>query len=143
MKAKNRLMPVLFILLLVTLTGSGWVVSSAEARAAADVTSPEEFFGFQLGADRKIARWDKIVEYFELLQKESDKIEVVNMGPSTEGHPFLRVIISSADNMENLEHLREVNAKISDPRGLSENEVNRLISALSASQAAPRRLGTR
>ena len=36
------------------------------------VTSPETFFGFRLGSDRQIARWDKIVDYFELLQKESD-----------------------------------------------------------------------
>ncbi len=28
------------------------------------VISPEGFFGHQMGADRKMARWDKIVEYF-------------------------------------------------------------------------------
>jgi len=91
------------------------------------ITSPEEFFGFQMGSDRKMARWDKIVEYFMLLEKQSDKIKVINMGPSTEGNPFLLVIISSPDNLANLEHFKEVNAKISDPRGLLEEEIEDLI----------------
>ena len=53
------------------------------------ITPPEEFFGYQLGSDRKLARWDKIVEYYWLLDKESEKIKVTDMGPSTEGNPFL------------------------------------------------------
>ncbi|MBL7080470.1 peptidase M14 family protein, partial [Candidatus Bathyarchaeota archaeon] len=92
------------------------------------IKSPEEFFGFQLGIDRKIARWDKIVEYFYTLEKNSDKIKVIDMGPSTEGNPFLQVIISSAENLANLEELREINNKIADPRGLTKEEVKGLIS---------------
>ncbi len=91
------------------------------------VTPPEEFFGFRLGSDRKIARWDRIVAYFRLLETQSDRIKVVEMGPSTEGNPFLLVIISSADNLRNLERLREVNLRLSDPRGLTEEEAEALI----------------
>ena len=93
----------------------------------ADVTSPEEFFGFQLGSDRKIARWDKIVDYFNKLQEQSDKIKVIDMGPSTEGNPFLLCIISSAKNLANLEKIREVNNKLADPAGLSEEDAEKLI----------------
>ena len=98
------------------------------ATVQAQITSPEKFFGFQLGSDRKIARWDRIVEYFGLLEKEGGgRLKVVNMGPSTMGNPFLLVILSSASNLARLERLKEVNAKISDPRGLSEAEVKKLI----------------
>ncbi len=90
------------------------------------ITSPEAFFDFQLGSDRKIARWDQIVDYFRLLEEQSDKIQVIDMGPSTEGHPFLFVIISSPENLANLAHLREVNAQIKDPRGISEEVINSL-----------------
>jgi hypothetical protein len=92
-----------------------------------ELKSPEEFFGFQLGSDRNIARWDKIVEYFNHLEEGSDKIKVMDMGPSTEGHPFLQVIISSPENLGDLENIREINNKIADPRGLSEDEVEALI----------------
>lgn len=96
--------------------------------APAQVTTPTKFFGFQLGSDRKIARWDRIVEYFRVLEKESGgKLSVVNAGRTTEGNPFLFVFISSPANIAKLEQLRQVNAKISDPRGLSEQEVRSLI----------------
>ncbi|MCW4051179.1 MAG: M14 family metallopeptidase [Candidatus Bathyarchaeota archaeon] len=92
------------------------------------ITSPEEFFGHQLGADRKIAHWDKIVEYFWKLQKESKKIKVIDMGPSTEGHPFLAVIITSEENMKNLEKIQETNQQIVAPGDLSEDEVKPMVS---------------
>lgn len=92
-----------------------------------EITSPEEFFGFRMGTDRKIARWDKIVDYFFLLQDQSDNIIVRELGLSTEGKPFLEVIISSTENLAKLEELRINNLKISDPRGLNEGEVMDLI----------------
>jgi hypothetical protein len=91
------------------------------------VTSPEEFFGFKMGSDRKMARWDKIVEYFYKLESESDNIKVVGMGPTTEGNPFLLAIITSAENLKNLERYRKINGKIADPRGLTEDAVKALI----------------
>ena len=92
------------------------------------VTSPEAFFGFQLGCDRKIAAWDKIVAYLRVLEQESDCLQVVDMGPSTEGNPFLLAFISSPQNLANLARLQAVNAQISDARGLSEDAVKSLIS---------------
>jgi hypothetical protein len=93
------------------------------------VTSPEKFFGYQLGSDKKIARWDKLIEYYRLLEKEGGgKLKVIDMGPTTMNNPFLLVIISSPNNMAKLERLREVNARLSDPRGLAEQEIRSLIS---------------
>lgn len=96
-------------------------------KGIAKVTSPEEFFGFKMGTDRKMARWDKIVEYFRRLETESDKIKVMDMGPSTEGNPFLLTVISSAENLRKLDHYKAINAKITDPRGLSEEAVKELV----------------
>ena len=78
----------IFVLVLAVL---GFLAQYAPAQEK--ITSPEEFFGFRLGSDRKIARWDKIVEYYKLLEQESSDIKVIDMGPSTMGHPFLLVII--------------------------------------------------
>jgi hypothetical protein len=91
------------------------------------ITSPEEFFGFRMGSDRKIARWDKIIHYFEVLERESSRIKVIDMGPSTMGNPFLLVIVSSAENLANLDRLQEVNATLSDPRGVSLEEIKKLV----------------
>ncbi len=96
--------------------------------SAQEVTKPEKFFGFQLGADKKMARWDKIVEYYGVLEKESaGRMKVINMGPTSEGNPFLMVIITSPANFAKLDHLREVNLRISDPRGLTEAQAHALV----------------
>ena len=44
------------------------------AGAQDSITPPDEFFGHQLGADRILARWDRMVEYFELLEEESEPL---------------------------------------------------------------------
>jgi hypothetical protein len=91
------------------------------------ITSPEDFFGFKLGSDRKMARWDKMVDYFKVLESESSKIRAIDMGPSTMGNPFLLVIISSEENLSNLDRLQKINALLSDPRGTAEEKVKELV----------------
>jgi len=96
--------------------------------SAQEITTPEKFFGFQLGADKKMARWDKIVEYYAVLEKQSaGRMKVTNMGPTSMGNPFLMVIITSPANMGKLDRLREVNSRLSDPRGLSEAQAPALV----------------
>src|SRR5215813_4903567 len=95
--------------------------------AAQEITTPEKFFGFQLGADKKMARWDKIVEYYGVLEKQSGgRMKVVNMGPTSEKNPFLQVFITSPANMAKLDRYREINSRLSDPRGLTEAQAHAL-----------------
>ena len=97
-------------------------------QAQARITSPETFFGFQMGADRKLVRWDKAVEYYKLLEKESGgKLKVVDMGPTEMGNPFLLVVITSPANQARLEELRQMNLRLSDPRGVPEAEIRRIV----------------
>ena len=109
----------LIVLILIAVYG----ISTNVLKAQNEITSPEQFFGFQMGEDRKLARWDKIVEYFYKVEKESDRLKVINMGPSSEGHPFLVLVISSADNLANLDKLQEINKAISDPRLVPEGSI--------------------
>ena len=97
------------------------------ADAQGTITSPEDFFGFQMGTDRKLARWDRIVEYFYQLEEESDRIKVYNLGPSSEGHPFLMLLITSSENLSRLDELQAFNKQISDPRGQPTEEIGQAI----------------
>ena len=93
---------------------------------SSNVPSPEEFYGFQLGSDRKLARWDKIVEYFWLLDK-LPTVHVEEIGKSTEGNPFLVATITSEENLVNVDRLKEISLRLAHPRGLSSDEVEELI----------------
>jgi len=88
--------------------------------------SPEQFFGFQMGADRKLAKWDKLHEYYQLLARGSNRIKLVELGKSSEGRPYVALFISSPANLAKLDHYRQLNARIADPRGLSEVEAKKL-----------------
>ena len=91
------------------------------------VSTPEEFFGFRLGSDRRLAGWDQVVEYFYALDRGSARVSVREIGRSTENNAFILCAISSERNMERLERLREVQQLLADPRGLGEAEAERLV----------------
>ncbi len=97
------------------------------ALTAQPIPAPEEFFGFQMGADRKLARWEKMVEYYQLLDRASDRIQVVDMGESTLGNPFLAIWVSAPENMARLSEIQAMNAVLQDPRGKSQAEIDRAI----------------
>jgi hypothetical protein len=80
--------------------------------ASAAVPTPEEYFGFRIGSDRKLARWDKIVAYLEKVAGESDRVKFHNLGPTTLGNPFVMLEISSAGNLKNLEHYKQLERKL-------------------------------
>jgi hypothetical protein len=122
------------------LAGSGFLVQPAEVRGqqpAAPVLSerqrveglaaPEKFFGFRMGADRKLANWDKLVEYYRLLARDSNKIKLVELGKSSEGRPYIALFISSPANLAKLDRYRQLNARLADPRGMTEAEARTLI----------------
>lgn len=77
------------VALAAVLIGQGLLTRAVLAQAR--ITSPESHFGFTLGSDRKMARWDRIVEYFGVLERESaGRMKVVNLGPTAMGNPFWR-----------------------------------------------------
>ena len=55
------------------------------------------------------------------MEKESGgRMKVINMGPTSEGNPFLMAIITSTANMAKLDRLRQINPQICDSRGIAE-----------------------
>ena len=112
-----------------TLILAALVLVAPEARAQTPSTlpSPEKFFGHVMGADRKLANWDKLHEYYQTLAKASNRVKLVELGKSSEGRPFIALFISSPANLAKLDQYRQINAKLADPRGLPEAEVKRLV----------------
>jgi len=92
-------------------------------------SSPESVLGFRPGADRQLADWTQIVDYFHRLDAASDRVQVEEVGRTTEDRPFLVAVITSERNMARLEEIRRANLRLADPRGLSPEEAERLIAA--------------
>ena len=61
-----------------------------------------------------------------MLAKSSDKMRLVELGKTSEGRPYIALFISSPANIVKLDHHRQINARLADPRGLSEAEGKKL-----------------
>ena len=97
------------------------------AQAPSPVPNPAGYFGHPMGADRELLDWDKVVSYYRALAKSSDKIRVEELGKTAEGRPFIAATISSAANLRNLDHYREIQASLADPRRTPPDQAARLI----------------
>jgi hypothetical protein len=121
-----RIVPIVLGLLL---PGSGFYTRTGSAQSAppAALASPEKFFGFRMGEDRKLANWDKLHEYYQLLAKGSNKVKLVELGKSSEGRPYIALFISSPANLAKLDHYKQLNARLADPRGLSAADGQKIV----------------
>jgi len=101
------------------------VTAGSQTIDVANIPTPTEFFGHQPGADFRLIRWDRIVDYYQLLGNESDRIEVVELGKTTLENPFLLAIISSPENLSQKEKYKEIAKKLAQG-SVSEEEAGRL-----------------
>mgnify|MGYP000906227771 CR=1 FL=1 len=84
--------------------------------AFAQIPAPKDVLGFTPGDDRKLASWAQVVDYFKKLDAASDRMTFQEIGKSTMGAPFVYATVSSPENLKKLDHYREINDKLADPR---------------------------
>ena len=94
---------------------------------SAQVTSPEQFLGFKVGTEKKLADMFQIVEYFRMLDKQSGRISVREIGKTTEGNPFIVAFITSENNQKNLGKYRRYQQMLADPRKITDEEAARIV----------------
>ena len=96
------------------------------ARQAPDIPAPAEFFGFPMGADRQLAHWDEMIDYFTLVSQRSDRVVVEELGKTTMGHPYLLVVVSSPDTIADLSRYQAMQRRLADPRGTTADEADEI-----------------
>nr|WKN40121.1 M14 family metallopeptidase [Tunicatimonas sp. TK19036] len=93
--------------------------------AQAQIPSPEEKIGFQMGADYKIADYTEIIDYLKTLDEASDRIQGKQIGTTVLGKPMYVYFISSEENLQQLDHWKEISAKLARAR-ISDEEAQQL-----------------
>jgi hypothetical protein len=96
------------------------------AAVSSALPTPEAHFGFPMGADRRLAAAGDIERYFETAAARSDRVELVDIGATTDGHRTIAAIISAPQNIRNLEQIRAANEQLADARGLQPDQARRL-----------------
>lgn len=93
---------------------------------AQSITTPNQFFGFEPGADGMLFGYEKMIDYLKLLEKQCSRVKLFNIGTSALGRPIYMVCISDEENLKNLDELKEINRKLALEPNLSQSELNEL-----------------
>src|SRR2546425_2743412 len=92
------------------------------------VPAPDAFLHHIVGAPDVLDYTRDINAYMRLLASKSPRVKVFSIGTSEEGREMLAVVVTDEANMAKLDRYKEINARLADPRGLSEAEAQKLIS---------------
>ena len=99
---------------------------ASKVGAQENISSPQSFFGFQIGADYHLTNYTKALEYWQLLDQESDRMILENIGTTEEGRPQFMAVISSPENLSKLEHYRNISEKLALARDLNNSQAREL-----------------
>src|SRR5215469_10431589 len=84
---------------------SAWSLS---AQPTPKITTPKEALGFNIGDDYQVANYTQLEAYWKKLASESDRMKLVDIGPTAEGRRQYMAIISSPANIKKLDHYRQI-----------------------------------
>lgn len=94
---------------------------------AQKIPTPESIFGHKVGATYHLINYEQSIDYFKQLTAISDRMEMMHVGHTSEGRPWHISVISTPENLKNLDAIRENTLRIAHPEGLSEKDMQELI----------------
>jgi len=93
--------------------------------SAGSITEPR-FGQYKVGDDYFLANYTQLLEYWGKVEKESDRIKIVEIGKTSEGRPQKIAIISSPENLKRLKRYQEISVKLGKAEGLTDAEAHAL-----------------
>jgi len=93
-----------------------------------NIPTPLDVLGHIAGAADVLSYSHEIHKYMRALADASPRVKVFSGVTSEEGREMILVVISDESTIQNLEKHKEINAKLADPRTISEQEAKQLIS---------------
>src|SRR5580700_8861919 len=100
--------------------------ASLSAQSAPKITTPKDALGFNIGDDYMVANYTQLESYWKKLATESDRMKLVNMGKTEEGRDQWMAVISSPANIKNLDHYKQINARLAHAEGVTEEQARQL-----------------
>jgi len=92
------------------------------------VPSPKEHFGFNIGDDYKLANYTQTEEYFKKIAATSDRTKLVDIGLTEEGRHEYMMVVSSPQNIKNLDRYKTISQKLARAENLTDEQAHALAS---------------
>ena len=90
------------------------------ATVSQSIPTPASVLGHTPGDDFYLANYDESRAYFQKLAQVSNRIKIVNVGKTTRGLDWEIAIISSPENLAELDKYKEINHRLTWARGLDD-----------------------
>ena len=108
-----------------------WVVSSLALIATTgaggqSMPTPSSSLGFEPGADFQLATYEQSGEYFRRLDEASDHLTLLHVGRTSEGREWFMALVSTPENLANVERYRRVAQRLAHPEGLTDEAAREL-----------------
>ncbi len=113
---KNSLKSVLIALL----------IGQFQYGSAQQVTNPKTHFGFNMGDDYMLANYKQMESYFLQVAKESDRVIIQEAGLTEEGRKQYLIIVSSPENLKNVEKYRKISQTLGRAEGITDAQAKDL-----------------
>ncbi|WP_422004901.1 M14 family zinc carboxypeptidase [Roseivirga pacifica] len=101
-------------------------LSSFFTLKAQEIPTPERMLGFPVGADFKLATYDQSLAYFQKLAEVSDQIKLFKAGKTSYGRDWYYSVISTKENLDNLDRYKEIAQQLAHPKGLTDEQAKAL-----------------
>jgi len=98
----------------------------ATASTQTRITSPRTQFGHNIGDDYFLANYSQMIEYWQKLDRESDRMKMVRIGTSAEGRPMWMAIITSPENHKKLPRYQEISRRLALAENLTDAQAHTL-----------------
>ena len=95
-------------------------------RGAPRVTAPKEQFGHDIGDDYVLVNYTQYLDYLQRLDRESDRMTVVDIGRTEEGRREVMAIITSPENHRRLAQYKEANRRLALADSLTDDQARQL-----------------
>lgn len=90
------------------------------------IPTPVSVLGHTPGDDFYLANYDESRAYFEKLAQISNRIKIINVGKTTRGLDWEIAIISSPENLAQLDKFKDINHQLTWARGLDDSAAHAL-----------------
>lgn len=120
------------LLLMTTMlvASTGWALAPAMAQVAATtsaaITPPVAITKVEPGTDYFLANNTQLEAWLKIIAKESDRMQLVSIGKTAEGRDQYMAVISSSENIRNLDKYREISRKLALAKGLTDESAKAL-----------------
>src|SRR5688500_16058253 len=104
------------------------LLAALPASAQLPITTPRQQLGHGLGDDYFLANYRQLVDYWQKIDAESDRVRLERIGTTSEGRPMLMAVITSPENHAKLGRYQEIARKLALAEDLSDTEARALAS---------------